>query len=243
MLMSLQKWTTSLTTLVLLLMALPVTSGATQEGAAVGREPNFPTGPSYETFTATLPGLGLLLDTDADGKVNDEWCDSDGEARLAVVGATFRTLVAAGTLCGALPPGAKEVCFGGLAVAAAALESEATVIAQCAFQDSLVDGAVMEAAYENTRHALASRLERNLARCDALLSLQLPQANGGRAEELRGLLQTRIEQFETIGQFPALAQRARVKLDKGTMEFDRARYRAAFNDWCAAYNILQNTPP
>lgn len=241
--MSLRKWTTFLAMLVLLVVMLPVTSGATQEGAALGRQPNFPTGAAYETFTATLPGLGLLLDADGDGAVNDEWCDSDGEARIAVVGATFRTLVAAGTLCGALPPGAKEVCFGGLAVAAAALESEATVIAQCAFQDSLIDGAVMEAAYENTRHALAFRLERNLARCDALVSLQLPQANGGRAEELRGLLQTRIEQFEAIGQFPAFARRARAKLDKGTTEFNRERYRTAFNDWCAGYNILQYTPP
>jgi hypothetical protein len=227
----------------LLAAVLPVASWAGQEGAAVGRQPNFPTGPAYETFTATLPGLGLLLDTDGDGAVNDEWCDSDGEARLAIVGATFRTLVAAGTLCGALPPaGPKEACFAVLTVVAAALEAEATVIAQCSLQDALVDGAVLEAAYENTRHALAFQLERHLSRCNALMSLQQPVAHGGRAEELRDLLTTRIEQFEALGLSAVHATRARKKLTKGMEEFDRGRYRNAFNQWCASYQDLQVAP-
>jgi hypothetical protein len=226
----------------LLAVILPTTSGATQETAAVGRQPTLPTGPSYEIFIATLPGLGLLLDADGDGAVNDEWCDSDGEARLAIVGATFRTLVAAGTLCGALPSPAKEVCYGGLAVTAAALESEATVIVQCAFQDSLADGAFLGATYENTRHALAFQIERNLSRCESLMSLQQPLANGGRAEEVRGLLETRIQQVETLGLSPDSAQEARRRLNRGDLEFNRARYHAAFNAWCSAYRTLQTGP-
>jgi len=226
----------------LLSVVLPTPSGATQEAALLGRQPTFPAGASYEVFTATLPGLGLLLDADGDGAVNDEWCDSDGEARIAIVGATFKTLVAAGTLCGALPTPAKEICYGALAVAAAALESEATVIAQCAFQDSLVDGAVLGATYENTRHALAFRLERHLSRCDTLVSLQQPLASGGRAEELRDLLETRIEQFEALGLSPVSAQRARERLTEGTTEFARARYQTAFSKWCAAYTALQSAP-
>jgi hypothetical protein len=226
----------------LLSVVLPATSEATQETATVGRVPSFPTGASYEVFIATLPGLGLLLDADGDGAVNDEWCDSDGEARIAIVGATFKVLVAAGTLCGALPPGAKEICFGGLAVAAAALESEATVIAQCAFQDSLVDGAVLNAAYENTRHALAFQLERNLSRCDSLLSLQQPLSQDGRAEELRGILETRIQQFESLGLSSFFSQQARKRLAQGDTYFGEARYYAAFNSWCSAYHNLQSAP-
>jgi hypothetical protein len=226
----------------LLSVVLPTAAWATQETALLGRQPTFPSGASYDVFIATLPGLGLLLDADGDGAVNDEWCDSDGEARIAIVGATFKVLVASGTLCGALPTPAKEVCYGALAVAAAALESEATVIAQCAFQDSLVDGAVLNAAYENTRHALAFQLERNLSRCESLLSLQQPLTSGGRAEEFRGILETRIQQFEALGLSSRSAQEARKRLTQGTTDFDQARYYAAFNNWCSAYQTLQAAP-
>jgi hypothetical protein len=240
--MSMRNLTRSAVGVALLSVILPTTAGATQEAAVVGREPSYPTGPSYEAFTATLPGLGLLIDYSGNGAVNDEWCDSDGEARLAIVGATFRTVVAAGTACGALPTPVKEGCYVGLAVVAAALQSEATVIVQCAYQDSLVDGATLNAAYENTRHALAFRLEQHLSRCDTLLSLQQPQAEGGRAEELAGLVETRIQQFEALGLSPTHAQRARTWLTRGTTEFGKARYYTALSHYCTAYQTLQAAP-
>ncbi len=126
----------------LLSVVLPATSGATQEAAVVGRaavvsRPERPT----RSFTATLPGLGLLIDSAATAPSTMSGATPTARPGWRSSGPRSRMLVASGTPCGALPTPAKEVCYGALAVAAAALESEATVIAQCAFQDSLVDGA------------------------------------------------------------------------------------------------------
>ena len=66
----------------LLTVVLPLTAGAAGEQAAVGFPPPFPAGARYDVLIATLPGFGLLLDTNADGKLNDEYCDTNGEADL-----------------------------------------------------------------------------------------------------------------------------------------------------------------
>lgn len=84
-------------------VVLPTRASATNEAAVIGVQPAFPAGTDYDALTATLPGFGLLLDSNGDGKLNDEYCDTNGEARLQLVGATFGVLVAAGTVCGASP--------------------------------------------------------------------------------------------------------------------------------------------
>ena len=221
-------------------VALPTRASATNEAAVIGFQPAFPTGTDYDVLTATLPGLGLLLDSNADGKLNDEYCDTNGEARLQLVGATFGVLVAAGTVCGASPSPIKEGCFAALTVAALALQSDAIIITQCSTQDGFIDGAQLEAAFENTKHAIASGLERNLRRCDALVSLRLPQAFGGRAEEVRDLLEFRIGQFEALGQFPTASQQARVSLELGKTALDQGKYKVAYGHWCTSYAKLLN---
>ena len=145
--------------------ALPVTAGATQEAGQVGFQANFPAGPGYDAMTASLAGLGLLLDTNGNGETNDEYCDTNGEAKLALVEASFGTLVAGGAVCDALPPGAKEVCYGVLSPFALTLRSNAVAIIQCSTQDGFVDAAQTEAAFENTKILIASGLERNLRPC------------------------------------------------------------------------------
>jgi hypothetical protein len=225
----------------LLPLVLPVTAGATEEQAVVGVLPAFPSGADYDLMIASLPGLGLLLDTNGNGQLNDEYCDTNGEANLALVGASFGTLVAAGTLCGALVSPAKEVCFGVLTVAALALQSNGAAITQCTTQDGFVDHAQAEAAYENTKILIASGLERNLRLCQRLVSLRLPVANGGRAEEVRDLVEFRIQQFEAAGgnpNSPNAASRARTELDLGTTDLLNGRFRLAFGHWCTAYGIV-----
>ena len=73
---------------------LPGTVGATEEEGQVGFQARFPAGPAYDAMTASLAGLGLLLDANGNGKLNDEYCDTNGEANLALVEASFGTLVA-----------------------------------------------------------------------------------------------------------------------------------------------------
>jgi hypothetical protein len=121
---------------------------------------------------------------------------------------------------------------------ALALQAEAIVVVQCRFQDGLVQAAEITAAYQNTRHILASRLEEDLLACNLLISLRFPQASGGRGEEVQGLVQTRIEQYEAAG-LPAIdSSKARVNLNKGVTNFAAGRYPQAFADFCLAYSIL-----
>lgn len=223
----------------LLCALLPPTAEAGSEKAAVGSQPPYPTGPAYDVFTATLPGLGLLLDTNGDGAVNDERCDSNGEARLALVGATLQIITAAGIACNALPsPGPQEVCFGVLTVPALALQAEAIVIAQCKLQDGLVQTAEIIATYQNSKHILASGLEEDLLQCNSLISLRSPQAFGGRAEEVREFVKLRIDQYELAGLKATDLAKARQKLNLGSTDLAAGRYPQAYASFCVAYAIL-----
>ena len=54
--------------------------------------PDYPAGPSYDTFAATLEGFGLITDADGDGLQNDR-CSADGEAAQQIVLATELVLL------------------------------------------------------------------------------------------------------------------------------------------------------
>jgi hypothetical protein len=217
---------------------LPGTAGATDEAGVVGFQPAFPSGPGYDAMTLSLKGLGLLLDANGNGKFNDEYCDTNGEANLALVEASIGTLVAGGAVCDALPPGTKEVCYGVLSPFAIVLQSNAVAIIQCSTQDGFIDAAQTEAAFENTKILIASGLERNLGACDQIVSLRLPQAFGGRAEEVRDLVEFRVQQYEAGGGSANAVSRARAELTRGTTDLLAKRYRMAYGHWCTAYGIV-----
>jgi hypothetical protein len=229
--------------LLLLATVAPPTASAGEERATVGFAPAYPFGPSYDVFTATLPGLGFLSDTNGDGALNDERCNANSRAQVAIVDATFRILVAAGIACNALPPGAQEVCFGVLTVPALALQADATVIAQCALQDGLVQTAEIQASFENTRHLLASDLEGELLTCNRIMSLVLPASVGGRAEEVSEFVKVRLEQFETANGPSARTKNARTRHDAGVAALAGALYGDAYVNFCVAYRHLANTAP
>lgn len=107
--------------------------------------PAYPSGTSYDAVVASLPGLGLL----PDGTTNR--CDTNGEAELVLVISTFNIVGAAEFLCEAdSEPVSRALCFGALYSTALANESAGIAQAQCDFQDGIIDGAEIEAAYENT---------------------------------------------------------------------------------------------
>jgi hypothetical protein len=222
-----------------LFAALPLVAEAVEEKAAVGFDPPYPSGASYDVFTATLPGLGLLSDGDGDGSDNDERCDSNGEARLALVFAELQIITAAGIACNALvSPGPQEVCFGLLTIPALALQAESIVVAQCKYQDGLVQAAEITAGYQNTRHMLATRIEEDLLGCNTLMSLRYPQADGGRAEEVRDLLKLRIDQYAMAGLAAISENKARENVSRGEADFAAGRFAAAYAHFCQAYAIL-----
>jgi hypothetical protein len=106
--------------------------------------PAYPSGGNYDAFTATLPGLGLLLD----GTTNR--CDTDAEAGAEIAASVFTAIEAAEFACAALPPAASEVCYGVILVNSVVQVANEIAKSQCAFQDGLIDGAEIEAAYENS---------------------------------------------------------------------------------------------
>src|SRR4029453_18378893 len=116
----------SATIVAVLFAMLPLIAEAGDEKAAVGSQPGYPSGPSYDVFTATLPGLGLLVDTNGDGAVNDERCNSNGKSAQALVAGSPQGAIAAGVLCNLAPSGPplflQEACFAGVAIAALALQ-------------------------------------------------------------------------------------------------------------------------
>ena len=117
-------------------------------------KPAYPESPGdvgpYNTFTATLNGLGALVDSDGDGRLNDERCGADYEADLQIGYSAIGSLDAVLAGCSALPPGAEDICFATAAIAAGTTFGFQIAISQCTLQDALVDSAEIEAAFENT---------------------------------------------------------------------------------------------
>jgi hypothetical protein len=118
--------------------------------------PPYPTGSSYEVFTATLEGLDLLSDSaDPDTDLNNERCSADGEAEIQIALAAEKlAAITAQAFCDVIVVaagfGTNAVACGvaaGLQMAVAATEIAES---QCALQDALVDSAEIEATYENT---------------------------------------------------------------------------------------------
>jgi hypothetical protein len=118
--------------------------------------PAYPSGGNYNTYTATLPGLGLLVDssdigTETGTAVNNERCDTNGEAGAWIAHAVLVIAADVGnTACSATPsPFEPATCIPAGALNAAVSASE-IVLNQCAFQTGLVDSAEIEAGYENS---------------------------------------------------------------------------------------------
>jgi hypothetical protein len=131
--------------------------------------PAYPSGPDYDAFTATLPGLGLLLD----GSTNR--CDTDAEAGAEIAASVFTAIQAAEFACEVLPPGAEDACYGVILVNGVVQVANEIAKSQCAFQDGLIDGAEIEAAYENSVIIHENLLEHdmNLSNHDATIKILL----------------------------------------------------------------------
>jgi len=236
-----------------------VPAGISCEGAGVGFQPGYPSGPSYDTFMGPAQGTHIL-DANGDGSYADERCDADREGALATADAALNVILAVGTGCEALPagpnvacvtpplvptPGPQEFCKSALGVVAAALQANAVFITRCAVQDGLVQGAEIEAAYENTKLVLSRELEERLRACDKLLGLWLPRRVGGRLEEVRDLVALRIRQYQaadaqSANDWSPEIGRATRKLALGDARQSGEEFKEAYRLYCDAYRELRD---
>jgi hypothetical protein len=118
--------------------------------------PAYPSGSTYDVWVATLPGLGLLSDTNGDGSLADERCSSDGEAGIGIaegvlVAAAIVGDVACNSIVVVLGEGTNlPACIAAGILHEAVLAND-IVAAQTSSQDGFVDSAEIEAAYENSK--------------------------------------------------------------------------------------------
>ena len=71
-----------------------------QQAATPLFAPAYPSGPSYDVWVATLPGFGLLSDSDGDGSLANERGSSNGESELQITKAAFDVAaIVADTAC------------------------------------------------------------------------------------------------------------------------------------------------
>jgi hypothetical protein len=118
--------------------------------------PDYPTGSNYSVFTATLPGLGAISDTNGNGQLNDESCTTDYEAglqiALAVAAVANSAAQGACAIAGADPTGIATAIACAISTATDLVQVSIEIaIAQCDFQDGAVGGAEAHATWENSR--------------------------------------------------------------------------------------------
>ena len=118
--------------------------------------PDYPNGSVYEVWVATLPGLGLLSDGNGDGSLVDDRCSYDGEAGIAIASGPLNAAaivgdVACNSIVVILGEGTNlPACIVAGVLHEAVLAND-IVDSQCAYQDGSVNGAEIEAAYENSK--------------------------------------------------------------------------------------------
>ncbi len=118
--------------------------------------PGYPSGPNYDVFTATLPILGAISDSDGDGQLNDERCTDQYEAGLQIglaVAAVANSIAqGACAIAGADPTGIATAIACAISTTTSNVQVAIEIaIAQCDFQSGAVDSAELQAAYENSR--------------------------------------------------------------------------------------------
>ncbi|MCP4191081.1 MAG: hypothetical protein GY768_10690 [Planctomycetaceae bacterium] len=198
-------------------------------------------------ITVDLPGLStsILFDVDGDSERTDERCDTDAEGTLQL----NRAAAAAGdtlgnTLCNAAPDtgGVDGICWVAFGILQQVLVISETIASQCDYQDALIDGAEIQAGYQNTVKLIGistkiyeKQLEDNLLACDPVIGLILPEDSGGQAEWVSDFVGKRIDQYEVVFGTTTHVTKARNRLASGDNKFDAGNYGLAYEKYCAAY--------
>ena len=141
------KWTTIQGTVLVAAIFCTLSASRAWAGPPLSTStftPAYPAGPSYDAAVASLPGLGLLPDG------TDDRCSTNGE-RTSCWSPRPSTSLAGGVHLRGPPSWRQGNMLGALSVVALANEAAGIAKAQCDFQDGLIDGAEIEAAFENSK--------------------------------------------------------------------------------------------
>jgi hypothetical protein len=179
----------------------------------------------------------------------DERCDTDAEGALQfTVAATRAADLLGNTICNAIPTpvGAEQTaCWIAFGILQQGFHVAETFVQQCDFQDALIDGAEIQAGYENTKKLIElgtklyeHELEDNLLNCRQTVGLILPEDQGGLAEWVEMFVQDRINQYTPIISDPDRIVTAQAELDAANIHFTAARYEDAYIGYCKAYGSL-----
>jgi hypothetical protein len=139
-----------------------------------GFPPDYPSGGNYAVYTASLPGLGIMLA----GPTNRTDASAVGGAWIAFDSLEFLAITSQAA-CDASLLGAPIACaLAG--IANAAVKSDQVVLQQAAYQDGLIDGVEIEAAYENTVTIIGqgNNLNTDLAAHDSDIKTLLADSSG-----------------------------------------------------------------
>lgn len=221
---------------------------------------DYPAGGSYDAAVATL------------GLDDTTRCSAHREGGMFIArGVTAAAAVAAQAGCDLVTgtPVAQSVACGVLAVVNATDLAAAIASEQCDYQDGAIDGAEIEAAFENTRtlvgatntldartagidvrtHRMDIRdhlrdernIERHLARCNRIVSLILPAAQGGMLEVVGELVEHRIDQAVTAGAQDRHINDAIAYHADGLVRAAAGQHSGAYTRYCEAYREFGQT--
>jgi hypothetical protein len=177
----------------------------------------------------------------------DERCDTDAEGALQfAVAATRAADLLGNTICNAITPEtAESPCWIAFGILQQGFHVAETFVQQCDFQDALIDGAEIQAGFENTVKLIElgtklyeHELEDNLLNCRQTVGLILPEDQGGLAEWVEMFVQDRITQYTPIISDPDRIVTAQAELDAANIDFAAARYEDAYIGYCKAYGSL-----
>jgi hypothetical protein len=209
--------------------------------------PDYPpnSGPYKDVIINGIAAFGIGGATYNDRCLAEDWADFIGVWWPLNKG--FDALDGACVVAGCDPTGV-TVCLPVctiLEVAKLALKVAAVPLELCDVHQGAIDGAEIEAGYENTITLIGlttkiweKQLEDNLLACDPVIGLILPEASGGQAEWVSAFVQDRINQYEAAGGSSTHVTKAQNRHNSGDAKFAAGNYGLAYEKYCAAYYEL-----
>jgi hypothetical protein len=210
-------------------------------------QPDSPSGPSWSALVGPLITANLLQ-PDSNGSYAMSTCSADEEAKLTVIVAAFRAVLAvANNICSIIPntwlgPAKfpfKAVCYAVALIVGAITDGSAGYLADCTSQDTYVGGVQNRAAYLNSlilfNAKIRLKIEQNLLNPGNPIGLfELPSQAGGFLEIARAIVAETINKMVATGQLVSTAATA---LNQGDTFFSKGQYKLAYQSYQLAYGL------
>ena len=213
--------------------------------------PGYPSGGDYNNLVSTLNFFGALPSSDPT-LMQPQRCTQDIKVLYSVLTSTFSGIKdAADSACEIVPDVLvvilgegteipfKEICFAITLILNVLNSAMDGINADCDEQDGLIQGAEIEAVYNNTialyNQKLRLKIEQNLGNTTSPMGLfELPSGLGGYLEISRAIV------FDTIGKMSAVKQNtnssaALAALSAGDTAYNAKLYKSAYKQYQTAY--------